>query len=273
MSEEEGGAPDTQPITVEVGTEIVNSVTNELVKAVALVYGVDPMTASSMGGAFGGAAKGLAARAQQAYERRRQRALVALGAAREESGLEREELLERALEDDRKLELLTRAVETAMREADERRVRFYGRIAASGVLAEDDAKVDASERIFSTIANLDTVDLKVLLHMTAREPAVARRRARRGARPSGPGRGPTRARGDARPGPLPAPRPRAADRSSREHVLWGRTRRLPVRPTLRRAAPPHGSRRRLSLPPRPGHTGDRAERGRPASCSGLLRVP
>jgi len=170
MSEEEGGAPDTQPITVEVGTEIVNSVTNELVKAVTLVYGVDPMTASSMGGAFGGAAKGLAARAQQAYERRRQRALVALGAAREESGLEREELLERALEDDRKLELLTRAVETAMREADERRVRFYGRIAASGVLAEDDAKVDASERIFSTIANLDTVDLKVLLHMTAREP-------------------------------------------------------------------------------------------------------
>lgn len=50
-----------------------------------------------------------------------------------------------------------------------RRVRSYGRIAASGIVADDDAKVDEAVRILSTLASLDAADLKVLLHMAGRE--------------------------------------------------------------------------------------------------------
>jgi len=156
------------PIAIDVGVEIFNSVTNEVVKAVALLSGVDPMTASAMGGGAAGMITGLGGAFQRAYERRRTRALIALGAARQVSGLDPGDLLEHALEDDRKLELLAQAFEISQREADEQRVRFYGRIAASGILANDDAAIDAYERIFTTIASLDAADLKVLLHMASK---------------------------------------------------------------------------------------------------------
>lgn len=152
------------PPAVEVGGQIVNSVTNEITKALALTYGVDPMTASMLGGTAGGTLSGLA---QQMYARRRNRSDRALQAARDVSGHDRQELFELALRDDRKLELLIHAIEAAMREADEQRVRFYGRIAATGILAEDDAHVDRASRIFSTIASLDTADVKVLLHVAS----------------------------------------------------------------------------------------------------------
>ncbi|WIX83213.1 hypothetical protein QRX50_21845 [Amycolatopsis carbonis] len=71
------------------------------------------------------------------------------------------------MDDDRKLELLGRALEVAQRTVDEERVRFYGRIAAEGVLATDTAVVDEKDRIFSSVAVLDPSDLKVLLHMVA----------------------------------------------------------------------------------------------------------
>jgi hypothetical protein len=121
-----------------------------------------------MGGGVGGLAKSLVSAAQRAYERRRARLTIALEAAYEESGLGPGELLAEALGDDWKLELLTRAFEAAQRDADVRRVRFYGGIAAAGVMARDDAKVDATERIFRTIASLDAADLKVLLYMASK---------------------------------------------------------------------------------------------------------
>jgi hypothetical protein len=160
------------PIEIDIGAEIVNNVTNELVKAAALVHGVDPLSASVMGGGVGGLAKSLVSAAQRAYERRRARLTIALEAAYEESGHGPGELLAEALGDDRKLELLTRAFEAAQRDADLRRVRFYGRIAAAGVMAQDDAKVNATERIFRTIASLDAADLKVLLYMASKGKAI-----------------------------------------------------------------------------------------------------
>ena len=132
-----------------------------------LIHGIDPMTAAALGGAAGGWAKSLVGAARRAYDRRRARADIALEEAYNETGLHRGQLLELALEDDQKLELLISAVESAMREADERRVRFYGRIAASGVLADDTATVDAAARVFATIAALDPLDLKTLLYLAS----------------------------------------------------------------------------------------------------------
>lgn len=160
-----GDDPVDPKLTWDVGGEIANAVTNELVKAVAVVHGVDPLTASMLGGGVGGLAKSLAAGAQRAYERRRARAAMALEAAGAATLSGRQRLLERAMDDDRKLELLVRAIEAATREADEQRVRFYGRIAAEGILSNDDAVVDISTRVFSAIASLDAIDVKVLLHM------------------------------------------------------------------------------------------------------------
>jgi hypothetical protein len=145
--------------------EIGSSLANEAVKTAAQLQGLDPMTAAVVGGAAGGTVKGVSSAALAMFRRRRDRGLEALAAAQAEAGLAPEALLERALEDDRKLDLLGRALEAATREADERRVRFYGRIAASGVLAEDDAKVDKAARAFSALATLDAADLKVLLRM------------------------------------------------------------------------------------------------------------
>lgn len=156
----------------DLSAEVANSVVNEVTKAVALLQGVDPMTASALGGLTGGGAKGLTLGVRQAYMRRIRRADRALQVAEASGGRSRHALLLLALEDDRKLELLIQAVEAAMRETDERRVRFYGRIAADGVLAADNARVDRAARIFETIARLDAADLKVLLHVAS--PGAAR---------------------------------------------------------------------------------------------------
>ncbi|HEX8865216.1 MAG TPA: hypothetical protein VF821_06115, partial [Lentzea sp.] len=45
------------------------------------------------------------------------------------------------------------------------RVRFYGRIAAKGALANDDTRVDEAHRVFGSLAALDAMDIRVLLHM------------------------------------------------------------------------------------------------------------
>jgi hypothetical protein len=154
-------------LSLDVGAEAASSVVNEVTKAVAMLHGVDPMTAALVGGSAGGAAKGIVGAATSLWYRRRDRANKMLTEAEATSGRTRLALLEEALKDDRKLELLGQAIETAMREADERRVQFYGRLAASGVLAEDEAQVDVANRIFTTIASLDTADIKVLLHVTS----------------------------------------------------------------------------------------------------------
>ena len=101
------------------------------------------------------------------WARRRRRVGRALNAALEYTGHDPMELLELAVDrdNDQAFELFVRALQAAAREADDDRVRFYGRIAASGALAEDDAVVDEAARAFSAIAGLDAIDAKVLLAM------------------------------------------------------------------------------------------------------------
>ena len=153
---------DVEPHQGGISAEIASNVTNEVVKTLAVLYGVDQISAAAFGGAAGGAVK---TAFTNALNRRYQRVTAAVEEATRVSGCPLEELLTLALEDDRKIELLVRALEAAQKTVDERRVRFYGRIAAKGVLADDDARVDSAQRIFASLAALDAVDLKVMLHM------------------------------------------------------------------------------------------------------------
>lgn len=151
--------------------EAMQGVVGKAVEAVILFQTGDPGLAVMMGGGTGGIAKGLIAGGHRLWSRRKEKLSRAADAARAESRLSLDELLERALDhdDERRVDLLLRAFRQASQEAIDERVRFYGRIAARGVLLEDDAKVDETARIFSAIAALDEADLKVLLHM-ANEP-------------------------------------------------------------------------------------------------------
>lgn len=141
--------------------EVVSNVVNEAAKTMAMYAGMDPMSAAAIGGAAAGMSKTAEAAFARLVERRRARVETALRA----TGRDAEHLLVTAMDDDRKLELLGRALEVAQRTVDEERVRFYGRIAAEGVLASDTAVVDEKDRIFSGVAALDPADLKVLLLM------------------------------------------------------------------------------------------------------------
>ncbi|XVV05901.1 hypothetical protein ACQPW3_11105 [Actinosynnema sp. CA-248983] len=156
---------DNQPQRGEVATEIAANTVNEFVKTLAALNHVDPMTAAAIGGFAGGVIKVLPSALTRAIAWRHRRQVIAAESAYEVAGGDLEGLMEKALADDAKLELLLSAFEKAQHAADLQRVRFYGRIAATGVLADDIATVDRAQRIFSSLAALDAVDLKVLLHM------------------------------------------------------------------------------------------------------------
>ena len=156
--------PDMSDLTSENGAavEIVSEFVNEATKAVVVMIGLDPFSAAVAGGAASSLVKGL----DRLRSRGREQLMEFAEAATDEYGEAFEKLVEAALDDDRKLDLLRRALEAAYKTADLQRVRFYGRLVAEGVLADDDALVDAKERVLSSLATLDPPDLKVLLHMS-----------------------------------------------------------------------------------------------------------
>ena len=157
---------DFEPSQNVIVGEVLSNVSNEVAKAIAVVMGFDAISAAAVGGATGGLIKSGHPPFLKWLERRRGRLATAIDAAREVANDDLDHLLAAALQSDGKLDLLAQALEVAQKTADERRVRFYGRIAAQGILAQDEAHVDAAQRIFSSIATLDPVDLKVLLHMS-----------------------------------------------------------------------------------------------------------
>lgn len=170
MIEPDDEAPDgTQgrplPIPLEAGIEGLSTFVGEVVKII-FAFGGDVETAAWVGGGAGATTKALGVGLSKYYQRRREYRQTAQEEAQRSSGCTAEELLGAALKDPRKLDLFMRAMQAAELQADEQTRRFYGRIAASGVLAEDVAQADAAARIFSTIVSLDPADLKVLLFVT-----------------------------------------------------------------------------------------------------------
>lgn len=103
----------------------------------------------------------------QVLRRRLERTQEAADAASEFSGRSFDELINIASGDDQRLEIIGRAVQAAALSSDFATIRALGRLLATGVLATDDAKVDESLRIISTLATLDPIDVKVLERMCA----------------------------------------------------------------------------------------------------------
>jgi hypothetical protein len=102
---------------------------------------------------------------QRVVRRRLDRVELASSVASEVAGCPFDALVEIATDDDRRLEIIGRALQAAALSESELTIRALGFALASGVLASDDAKVDASFRIVSTLGQLDAVDLRVLDRM------------------------------------------------------------------------------------------------------------
>ncbi|NMO93208.1 hypothetical protein [Actinomycetospora sp. TBRC 11914] len=150
----------------------INGLTGKAVEGFLLVQGADPMVAAMTGGSVGEMAKEtILEGGRRLLLRRQERLLHAFTAAEEESGgWKPHELFARALDqdDERRLDLFVNAFNAAAREADEYRVRSFGRLAAMGVLAEEDAVVDQTARVFATLASFDRADLRAMVYMAER---------------------------------------------------------------------------------------------------------
>jgi hypothetical protein len=95
-------------------------------------------------------------------EKRRIRVELAMRTACEEVNCSAEELAIIALRDDRRIELLVRALEAAATSEEERKVRALGRAMALGIMTDDDAKADEYLRMTTTLAQLEPIDARVL---------------------------------------------------------------------------------------------------------------
>ena len=89
--------------------------------------------------------------------------------AADPAGRSFDQIVEASLEDERKCELVGRALQAAALADEERTIKALGRVLATGALAEDRAHVDESARIVSCLAALESVDLRVLERMSTGE--------------------------------------------------------------------------------------------------------
>lgn len=82
------------------------------------------------------------------------------------AGIDVSELLQRSLDDDNRMLLMTMTLEAAAEAADGRKIGALARAYARGILSSDSAKVDEQKRIVRTLAALDPIDVRVLECMT-----------------------------------------------------------------------------------------------------------
>jgi hypothetical protein len=77
--------------------------------------------------------------------------------------LDLDELARLLLEHERFGDLLRDSIEAALRTRDEQKIRLLAKAFTSGVLADDEARVDEAEQQTRLIAELDPVDLRAVL--------------------------------------------------------------------------------------------------------------
>lgn len=118
------------------------------------------------------AAPGLQALANfvgQGLERRRAKAVGALAEASRSSGMDEDQLLMLAAQDDSRMELALRALTAASHAQQEAKIVALGRALATGVLAEDDALVDTEAYVIDGLSRLEPPHVCVL-QLLARSP-------------------------------------------------------------------------------------------------------
>ncbi|MGH9252022.1 MAG: hypothetical protein ACRD0W_21270, partial [Acidimicrobiales bacterium] len=77
-----------------------------------------------------------------------------------------EQLLERISSDDRLLWLLDTTVDAAARASTEQKARALGRALAEGALASDDARIDEAQFMARVLADVETIDVRVLANLS-----------------------------------------------------------------------------------------------------------
>jgi hypothetical protein len=107
-------------------------------------------------------------------ERRATRVQLTIDTATHVGQIDEEDLLRRSLKDDRRIELLTKALEGAATSDDRRKIRALGAALARGVLAETDEQLNEQIKIVTTLALMDSVDVIVLDQLCEMESALKR---------------------------------------------------------------------------------------------------
>ncbi|MFI7680939.1 hypothetical protein [Actinophytocola sp. NPDC049390] len=107
-------------------------------------------------------------------ERRATRVQLAIDVATQQGQIDETELVHRSLMDDRRLELLTKALEGAATSDDRRKIRALGAALAKGVLAETDEQLNEQVKIITALAAMDQVDVLVLDQLCSIESAIKR---------------------------------------------------------------------------------------------------
>lgn len=96
------------------------------------------------------------------YEQQKRRAEM-LGEAAAEL-LDPESLFEKIAKDERLADMFEDAVAAAVASGSEDKIRLLGRALASGALATDVAKVDAMQEVLRVAKELESIDIRALLH-------------------------------------------------------------------------------------------------------------
>ncbi|WP_139219523.1 hypothetical protein [Actinopolyspora alba] len=86
-----------------------------------------------------------------------------------------EVILESALEDDRKIELIARALQAASVAEEKKKINALGRALARGVL--NDSQIDEQYRIATTLAGVEVIDIRALALMSGDNKAWVKRSA------------------------------------------------------------------------------------------------
>lgn len=112
-------------------------------------------------------------------ERKATRVQLTIDVATQVGQISEEDLLRRSITDDRRIELLTKALEGAATSDDRRKIRALGVALAKGVLAENDEQLNEQIKIVTTLALMDSVDALVLDQLCDIDSAIKRPHAER----------------------------------------------------------------------------------------------
>lgn len=144
---------------------------------VLVTLALGPEAAGIFGNASGPLLEELSYAVRQLLARQVERVEAATDEAIAEGACDIEELLRRALADERRAAVMTTVLRGAAVALDDATVRALGRAYARGVLTSDDAKVDEQLRVASTLAAWEPVDIRVLHLMRNGEYWVKRPKA------------------------------------------------------------------------------------------------
>jgi hypothetical protein len=162
---------------------IIGNVVNSAVTTWMAVHTGSADSAATVGGVVGPLAEELSFKLRKIVDVQDNRTQDMLDEAATAASSSTEDLIDAALNDPGKLELLLRAVDAARHATTDKKIRLLGQLFAAGVLAEDGAVVDDHLIAIDAIGQLDAPHLRLMAILIDPSPVwwddVASRSARR----------------------------------------------------------------------------------------------